>query len=107
VLCYFTALGLSNPLLGDELNVGKVCPVTQQQTVLGHLVLSTPWYHDSSGNAAYIARDNAIGVGIDIHSLVINQVMLGITTLRNVINIDYYKCGLPIVKSSPDRQNLP
>lgn len=71
VLCYLTASGLfgalSNPLLADELNVGKVCPVTQQQTVLGHLVLSTPWYHDGSGHAAYIARDNAIGVGIEIH----------------------------------------
>jgi len=47
--------------------VGKVCPVTHQGKSMGNLVLSTPWYHDGGGNAAYIARDNAIGVGIEIH----------------------------------------
>lgn len=67
VVLLWLFLTRSNQLLAGELNVGKVCPVTKGEQVLGHLVLSTPWYHDGDGNAAYIARDNAIGVGIEIH----------------------------------------
>ncbi|GGB15766.1 hypothetical protein [Agarivorans gilvus] len=50
-----------------ELLVGKVCPVTYQQNTLGILVFSEAWYHSSRQQASYIPRDNATGIGLEIH----------------------------------------
>ncbi|RVU32601.1 hypothetical protein [Neptunomonas marina] len=50
-----------------ELLVGKVCPVIYDKQALGILVFSREWYHDSRHNAAYTPRDNATGVGLEIH----------------------------------------
>lgn len=50
-----------------ELSVGKACPVYFHEYNLGLLVVSEPWFHVSRSKAAYIASDNATGVGVEIH----------------------------------------
>lgn len=51
----------------EELLVGKTCPVGYQKQNIGILVFSREWYHSSRHNASYIPRDNATGVGLEIH----------------------------------------
>lgn len=61
---------LAGPLTeASELLVGKSCPVSaaQDKTPLGFLVISQPWFHSSRSQAAYIAGDNATGIGVEIH----------------------------------------
>ncbi|MGY5452362.1 hypothetical protein ACVFI8_15690 [Agarivorans sp. MS3-6] len=58
---------LGHSASAEDLLVGKVCPVTYQQQNVGILVFSKAWYHSGRQQASYIARDNATGVGIEIH----------------------------------------
>ncbi|RJG48747.1 hypothetical protein D1Z90_07485 [Motilimonas pumila] len=52
----------SNPLI-----VARSCPVTFQGHDIGRLDFSKPWYHSGRENASYIPKDNATGVGLEIH----------------------------------------
>ncbi|MFW1678532.1 hypothetical protein ACFVYJ_12235 [Pontibacter sp. JAM-7] len=74
--------------VGAELLVGKVCPVQFQQQSLGILVFSQPWYHSSRQGAAYIASDNATGVGLEIHLFASAQ---GTVVGRNLAVCDRYR----------------
>lgn len=56
-----------------DLLLGKVCPVFWQQTELGILAFSQPWYHNGGTQASYQARDDATGVGLEIHFLANNN----------------------------------
>jgi hypothetical protein len=58
---------LSLPNVAAELKVGKICPVTYNNTSIGDLIFSKHWYHSSRSNARYIAGDNATGIGLEIH----------------------------------------
>ena len=58
---------LATQALADELIVGKICPVTTENNALGILAFSQPWYHDGGGRAHYQARDDATGIGVEIH----------------------------------------
>jgi len=51
----------------EELLVGKACPVSYKKENIGILVFSKEWYHSSRDNASYIPRDNATGIGLEIH----------------------------------------
>ena len=55
------------PVQSNELVLAKVCPVKFAEQSLGILAFSQPWYHDGLQSAAYHARDNDIGVGLEIH----------------------------------------
>lgn len=59
------------PLFSEELLIAKICPVTlpdnQIHQHLGLLAFSKEWFHSSRSQASYIARDNANGIGIEIH----------------------------------------
>ncbi|WP_221074523.1 hypothetical protein [Agarivorans aestuarii] len=79
---------LSSALVAEELWVGKVCPVTYQQQTLGVLVFSEAWYHSSRQQASYIPRDNATGVGLEIH-LFANR--LGELDLANQAQCNQYR----------------
>lgn len=54
----------------QELLVSKACPVVYNNKNIGILAFSIPWYHNGGTQASYIAKDNATGVGIEIHFLV-------------------------------------
>ncbi|WP_432464504.1 MULTISPECIES: hypothetical protein [unclassified Agarivorans] len=72
----------------DDLLVGKVCPVSYQQQALGILVFSQAWYHSGRQQASYVARDNATGVGVEIH-LFTNR--SGELELENQANCSRYR----------------
>lgn len=72
----------------DELEVGKVCPVFYQQQALGYLVFSKPWYHNSRSDASYIPKDDATGVGLEIH-LINNET--GHLQFNNIAQCDRYR----------------
>ncbi|WP_411992235.1 hypothetical protein [Agarivorans sp. DSG3-1] len=72
----------------SDLWVGKVCPVTYQQNTLGILVFSEAWFHSGRQQASYIARDNATGVGLEIH-LFANR--LGEVELENQAQCTQYR----------------
>ncbi|PKF63644.1 hypothetical protein CW745_02020 [Psychromonas sp. psych-6C06] len=73
----------------DALEVGKVCPVSnQKQTQLGLLILSEFWFHSGRSNASYIPRDDATGIGVEIHFF--NNQAGQLNTL-NKANCDKYR----------------
>lgn len=72
----------------QELWVGKACPVTFEQESLGILVISQPWFHTSRSNAAYIASDNATGIGVEIHFFANAK---GDTRHQNIANCQQYR----------------
>lgn len=77
----------------NELLLNKVCPVSSPtpsltQESIGILAFSQHWYHDGGDNAAYQARDNATGVGIEIHFLANDN---GFVKGRNVENCQRYR----------------
>ncbi|NQZ92094.1 MAG: hypothetical protein HRT97_07095 [Moritella sp.] len=77
----------------NELLLNKVCPVSSPmpsltQASIGILAFSQHWYHDGGDNAAYQARDNATGVGIEIHFLANDN---GFVKGRNVANCQRYR----------------
>ncbi len=86
VLSLFT--GAETLAQGDELRVGAVCPVSYQNQNIGILVFSKEWYHTNRTQAAYIAADNATGIGIEIH-LFANQ--LGHLSQKNIAACDHYR----------------
>ncbi|MGB1238236.1 MAG: hypothetical protein ACPG4U_08495 [Pseudomonadales bacterium] len=53
--------------ISAPLEVAKFCPGLHRSTQLGLLAFSIPWYHNSRSKAAYIPRDDATGIGIEIH----------------------------------------
>jgi hypothetical protein len=60
-------ISFTGPLFAADLEVGKVCPVTYQKEPIGHLVFSKEWYHSGRSDASYIPKDDATGVGLEIH----------------------------------------
>lgn len=72
----------------SELLVGKVCPVTQSGVPLGILVFSHPWYHSGRTQASYQARDNATGVGVEIHFIANNK---GFIPGENIAKCERYR----------------
>jgi len=81
--CLFSA-----PVVADELLVGKACPVTFQKESVGILVFSKEWYHNSRDQASYIPKDDATGVGLEIH-LFANQT--GHLTGQNIAGCSRYR----------------
>ncbi|WP_157534177.1 hypothetical protein [Moritella sp. JT01] len=45
------------------------------------MAFSQHWYHNGSDNAAYQARDNATGVGIEIHFLTNDKGFVGFAAI--------------------------
>lgn len=62
-----TLIIITNGIAADELVLSKVCPVMLKQQQIGIIALSIPWFHNGRENASYNARDNATGVGLEIH----------------------------------------
>jgi len=92
-LCFVGLASASKRLIENELLLGKVCPVDSlvpeyTQVPIGILAFSQHWYHDGGDNAAYQARDNATGVGIEIHFLANDA---GFVKGRNVANCQRYR----------------
>ncbi|WP_035478635.1 hypothetical protein [Aliagarivorans taiwanensis] len=81
-------LSLAYVANAEELLVNKVCPVSYERTAIGVLVFSQPWYHSSRYEASYTARDNATGVGLEIH-LFANRA--GELDLDNIAQCDQYR----------------
>lgn len=53
--------------VAEELLLKKTCPVTYQNSAIGILTFSQPWYHNAREHASYTSFDNATGVGVEIH----------------------------------------
>ena len=79
---------LVNDAKASELEVGKVCPVAYRDNVVGNLIVSTPWYHSSRLEAAYVAMDNATGIGVEIHFFTNVD---GDTRYRNIAECDRFR----------------
>ncbi|SFC08555.1 hypothetical protein SAMN02745724_00877 [Pseudoalteromonas denitrificans DSM 6059] len=71
IVLYFALIHFNSS--AHDLLVAKSCPVTFNQSPVGILVFSFPWFHNSGSDAAYIAKDNATGIGIEIHFFSNNQ----------------------------------
>lgn len=68
VVSIFTALlADTTPASSQELYVEKSCPVLWNQQQVGILIFSQPWFHNSRSQAAYIPKDDATGIGVEIH----------------------------------------
>lgn len=72
----------------EELYVGKACPVFYQQESVATLVFSREWYHTSREQAAYIPRDSANGIGIEIHLF---ATPVGDVRGQNIAECDRYR----------------
>ena len=90
IISYGLAIFMLLPLAvtSQELWVGKACPVTLAQQQLGILVISQPWFHSSRSNAAYVASDNATGIGVEIHFFANAR---GDTRHQNIANCQQYR----------------
>lgn len=62
-------IAISFQTSAQDLLVAKTCPVVYNNTNIGILAFSMPWYHNGGSQASYIAKDNATGIGIEIHFL--------------------------------------
>ena len=87
------SLCFSSFIYANELILNKVCPVTSPSTKppndsVGILAFSQHWYHDGGDNAAYQARDNATGVGIEIHFFTNNK---GVIQGQNIADCQRYR----------------
>lgn len=76
------------PLEAADLEVGKVCPVLYQKESIGLLVFSKEWYHSGRSDASYIPKDDATGVGLEIH-LINNEA--GHISSQNIAHCDRYR----------------
>lgn len=67
--CLFAlaALSFCNASLAQDLILNKACPVTYNNSAIGILTFSQPWYHNARMQASYTSFDNATGVGVEIH----------------------------------------
>lgn len=81
-------ISFTGPLSAADLEVGKVCPVIYQKEPIGHLVFSKEWYHSGRSDASYIPKDDATGVGLEIH-LFNNQT--GHLRGQNIAQCDRYR----------------
>jgi len=106
----------------NELLVGAVCPVNSTTSgiankSMGILAFSQHWFHDGGSNASYQARDNATGVGIEIHFLANDN---GFIKGKNVADCQQYRIiqlrqtnikhlinELPVQIDIPDTFTLP
>ena len=79
---------LVNDAEASELEVGKVCPVAYRDNLVGNLIVSMPWYHSSRLDAAYVAMDNATGIGVEIHFFTNVD---GDTRYRNIAECDRFR----------------
>jgi len=73
----FLALLLSPAISAAPLQVGTRCPVTTDSEPLGELIFSRAWFHSSRSNAAYIASDNATGIGLEVHFIASQSGQIG------------------------------
>jgi len=64
------AILISFSAIAEDLLVTKTCPVLHNKSKIGILAFSIPWFHNGGSQASYIAKDNATGIGIEIHFLV-------------------------------------
>ncbi|MGH1463445.1 MAG: hypothetical protein ACRBB6_15585 [Neptuniibacter sp.] len=90
VKIFIVALGVLSigNVSSADLEVGKICPVLYQKEPIGHLVFSKEWYHSGRSDASYTPRDNATGVGLEIH-LFNNQT--GHLSGQNIAQCDRYR----------------
>jgi len=88
----------------QELLPDKICPVifpaandiSSKASELGLLVISKAWFHNSGQLAGYIAKDDATGIGVEIHFLPTAMGKLAVTTLHSAILIACCKYALQI-----------
>jgi hypothetical protein len=88
IYLFIFCLASVKPANAADLEVGKICPVTYQKEPIGLLVFSREWYHSGRSDASYIPRDNATGVGLEIH--LINNVS-GHLEGQNIAHCDRYR----------------
>ena len=80
----------------QELLPDKICPVifpaandiSSQANVLGLLVISRAWFHNSGQLAGYIAKDDATGIGVEIHFFANSK---GQVSGNNIAQCDRYR----------------
>ncbi|NRA53057.1 MAG: hypothetical protein HRU23_02830 [Gammaproteobacteria bacterium] len=77
----FTANSLTVKSLADK-------PLESESNVLGILVISKAWFHNSGQLAGYIAKDDATGIGVEIHFFANN---IGQVSGHNIAQCDRYR----------------